>query len=376
MASWGLAFEYGKNAYTDMLKKQEELDRYLAERDLWRARLTEEEEAQAMNTYVNRDVRNGLASLTRNKSAVVNLDDDAFVQTLNEVSAKSGVRYEKQGNKVYRVANGSKTEAYDLKSDELKNGASRVAIIQNMIDPSSAIRDKHTAEVKSNREMQLEYDKLTNARNVAQIGANAKIRAAGLTALTKTSSTTGEGKDKKVKWSKEDVATASTYAVPLVFGAGASGARDENGMWVVTNADGTPRTVTQEDAHKLETALNAMKTQTENASRDTKAEPSVVMTGVYNDLADRRASVKKYNDDLDTFKKDSAEWSKEKAARDAIIARNDAKYSAVASLEDRGLAYIADNIVYEAVPELRPQPVFSDIKNNPGLAYKKDWLTP
>lgn len=57
MASWGLAYEYGKNAYEDMWRKQEENDRYAAQRKLFDMQLREEEQELATKSLENARIR-------------------------------------------------------------------------------------------------------------------------------------------------------------------------------------------------------------------------------------------------------------------------------------------------------------------------------
>lgn len=154
MASWGLAFEYGKNAYTDMLKKQEELDRYLAERDLWRARLTEEEEAQSTSSKVNREIRKSTELITANKQAILAGDDTAFITTLNQMAEASGGSYQKRkdGKIAYYKDGRQIGDAIDLNSKEYKDGAARLALLTNRLDSAVKIRDTFVSQREKDAE--------------------------------------------------------------------------------------------------------------------------------------------------------------------------------------------------------------------------------
>lgn len=365
MASWGLAFEYGKKAYTDMMKRQEELDRYLAERNLWEAQRIEQEEAQASQTAENRKARKGLAVLNKYRDDVVAGDDSAFVSMLNAQAEGTGSQFILEGKKVYRVKDGTKSLAYDLSSKELKNGSSRVAeFIKGYGLTSLDQYAKHEEGVKANREMALEMEKLKNARAVATITANGKIAA--------SKSTGGTGKI--TTWSKEDNQEASSYAPSLVFGSGAFGSRDEDGQWTVYNVDKSLRPLTSEDVAKLDKAFRYIKEQAENESKKTKSDPLVAIPGVTITASQKLAEAKDYNTKIDDFNSDHAKWVNERAARDAALARNEARDKAIDNLDSYGLSNMAENMQYEDVPTLRDEPVFFDKKNNPGLSYRKTFL--
>ena len=366
MASWGLAFEYGKKAYTDMMKRQEELDRYLAEHNLWEAERIEKEEALATQTAENRKARKGLAVLNKYRDDVVAGDDSAFVSMLNDQAEGTGAKFTLEGKKVYRIKDGNKSLAYDLNSKELKNGSSRVAeFIKGYGLTSLDQYNKYEAGIKDNREMKYKYDELQTRKDVAKIKADGAVNAAGAKGGASTKVTT---------WSKEDNQEASSYAPSLVFGSGASGSRDENGMWTVTNVDGSARTLTSEDVAKLDKAFRYIKEQAENESKRTSSDPIVSIPGVAVKASQFLAKAEDYNTKIDDFKGDHAKYVTERAAHDAAVARNDARDKARDNLDSYGLSSIAENMQYEDVPALRDEPVFFDSKNNPGLAYIKTFL--
>ena len=366
MASWGLAFEYGKKAYTDMMKRQEELDRYLAERNLWEAQRIEQEEAQASQTAENRKARRGLAVLNKYRDDVVAGDDSAFVSMLNAQAEGTGSQFILEDKKVYRVKDGTKSLAYDLNSKELKNGSSRVAeFIKGYGLTSLDQYSKYEAGIKDNREMKYKYDELQARKDVAKIKADGAVNAA---------SSKGGASTKVTTWSKEDNQEASSYAPSLVFGSGASGSRDEDGQWTVYNVDKSLRTLTSEDVAKLDKAFRYIKEQAENESKKTKSDPIVAIPGVTITASQKLAEAKDYNTKIDDFNSDHAKWVNEKAARDAVLARNEARDKAIDNLDSYGLSNLAENMQYENVPTLRDEPVFFDKKKNPGLSYRQTFL--
>ena len=93
MASWGLAFEYGKNAYMDMMKKQEELDRYLAERNLWETELrTKEAAANAARAETERISENSVI-LSQYADAIMSGDYNAYAEVLSKINPSKQYRH-------------------------------------------------------------------------------------------------------------------------------------------------------------------------------------------------------------------------------------------------------------------------------------------
>lgn len=237
MASWGLAFEYGKNAYTDMLKKQEELDRYLAERDLWRARLTEEEEAQTMNTYVNREVRAAQKAITENKKGIEAGDIDSYLRAKNALASGTGYTWVKlDGSKIgIRTPDGSinKDTIRDLSSDEWKNPAARIAELEKSAKTIMDMASQYRKDVEKNNKDAWEREKFyaedDRLRDIAEGNWRNNLAVARIGAEAKALGLTGGSKDKSgVHVDEKHVAAANNYAARAVLGVNVSVKADDN----------------------------------------------------------------------------------------------------------------------------------------------------
>lgn len=239
MASWGLAFEYGKNAYTEMMKKQEELDRYLAERDLWRARLTEEEEAQAMNTYVNREVRAAQKAITENKKGIEAGDIDAYLRAKNALASGTGYTWVKlDGSKIgIRAADGTinKDTIRDLSSDEWKNPAARIAELEKSAKTIMEMASQYRTDAEQNKKDKWEREKFyaeeegKNKRNKADNETKLAVARIGKeAALLGLSGGSGSGSKSGVSVDDKHVAAANNYAARAVLGVNVSAKVDDN----------------------------------------------------------------------------------------------------------------------------------------------------
>ena len=335
MASWGLAFEYGKKAYTDMMKRQEELDRYLAERALWDARRQEAEEQQATDTMVNREIRKSTEAITANKQAILAGNDEAFIDTLNTLASASGGKYEKRkdGKLVFMKDGKQIGEAIDLKSKDYKDGATRLSMLTNRLDSAVKIRDTYMTQAAKDKEYAHDMTKHKMTQDTQRRGQDLTYKAAhekNEIYATDVANTLALGLEaneikkeaNRIEEKKADAKAASDAAgvspkpkddkaIPekvlnqeaarVVFGDGTKVSIDEDtNQFSLVGPDNVVRPMTSDEIADLENAKTDIVNRSHNQYLDTGTTSDIGVRGVANTLQKER---------LDRINKDVEEAS-------------------------------------------------------------------
>lgn len=233
MASWGLAFQYGKKAYEDMWREQEENERYAATRKLHDMQLAEAEKAQADQTLVNDEERAGRAVITKYKKAIMKGGEDgakAYAQARTEMGVPTV--YLGDGKVGSLLANGQvdPSTIVTMKGDKW-NGTAMMSELQKMVPSAEKEAARYDAAVATNRQYQWEADKLKQQLaaqyGVASMYANAKLKAAGMQAGAVRQAMFH---DQFIKNNKEIDQMTLSQAARSAFGEGATAVRGEDGL--------------------------------------------------------------------------------------------------------------------------------------------------
>lgn len=233
MASWGLAFQYGKKAYEDMWREQEENERLAASRKLYNMQLEEAEKAQADQTLVNDEERAGRAVITKYKKAIMKGGEDgakAYAQARTEMGVPTV--YLGDGKVGSVLANGKVDPAtvVTMKGDKW-NGTAMMSELQKLVPSAEKESARYDAAVATNRQYQWEADKLKQQLaaqyGVASMYANAKLKAAGMQA---DATRLAAFSDQFIKNNKEIDQMVLSQAARSAFGENVSAARGEDGL--------------------------------------------------------------------------------------------------------------------------------------------------
>lgn len=334
MASWGLAFEYGKNAYSDMLKKQEELDRYLAEHDLWEMELrTKEATARAAQAEAERTSENSVI-LSQYADDILSGDYDAYANALSKVNPNKqfkhigdGIIAEVDPSNPKLVLPGSardisKIEPSKLVSELYKSAESTGAI-------TAQERAAEEGRLKHNQAKELKKMEGDNAARVATINKQGTIAAATIKAGGGSSTThpTG-GRGSRINLSDKDREYLDSTVAQTLFGSGVSGRRTEEGGWEVYDKTGAPVQLKDEDIRDLEEVHRTLLTSTSNLAQsnsgDLQANIASAASLVSNQI--------KGNIDYNTAFTD---YNKGLAAYNASVAANEANKDIIKAAEDK-----------------------------------------
>lgn len=266
MASWGLGFEYGKKAYEEMRRTQEENDRYLAEHNLWETDLrTKEAVADATLAEAQRVSANS-KNLTKYTDAILHGDYGAYADALSEMNP--GKQYRHIGDGVIAEVD-PKNPSMVLKGSTFsikgKNPTALVSELHKFAEDTASITSQHREGVKDKEDKDHELKKLglqnQNAKDVANIYAGATKYAAELNqagkGLTGISGGGSGGKSSRINLSDKDIEYLDSTVAQTLFGSGASGVRSEDGSWTVYQ-DGTPVKLSANDVRDLEDVHRAM----------------------------------------------------------------------------------------------------------------------
>ena len=273
MASWGLAFEYGKNAYMDMMKKQEELDRYLAERALWEMELkTKEATARAAQAEAERTSENSII-LSQYADDILSGKNEAYVDALNKINPNKQFKYIGDGiiaevdpsNPKLIIPESardiSKIEPSKLVSELYKSAESIGAI---------TAQERAAEEGRLGHERKKELKKMEgdSAARVATINQEGHIKAAEIKAggASTTPRPTG-GKGSRINLSDKDREYLDSTVAQTLFGSGVRGVRTEDGGWEVYDKTGAPIQLKDEDIRDLEEVHRTLLTSTSNLAQ-------------------------------------------------------------------------------------------------------------
>lgn len=320
MASWGLAFEYGKNAYTEMMKKQEELDRYLAEHDLWEMELrTKEATARANRAEAERTSENSII-LSQYADDILSGDYDAYANALSKINPNKQFKHI-GGGIIAQVdpsnprltlpesaRDVSKIEPSKLVSELYKSAESTGAI-------TAQERAAEEGRLKHQREKDIERMKGENAARVATINQQGHIAAAQAKAGGGSSTTrpTG-GKGSRINLSDKDREYLDSTVAQTLFGSGVRGVRTEDGGWEVYDKTGAPIQLKQEDIRDLEEVHRVMLTDTSNLAQSNSGDLQANIATVASTLSNQINFNKGYNTALTEYNKGLDFYNKAQAS--------------------------------------------------------------
>lgn len=314
MASWGLGFEYGKKAYEEMRRTQEENDRYLAEHNLWETELRTKEAVAAANEASAKRTSAMSIALDKNTNAILSGDPQAYVNVLN--AADPSVQFKHLGDGTIAQVD-PKNPSMVLKGSTFsikgKNPTSLVSELYKFAETNASISAQHREGVQDDKDKKFELEKIIlqdqNSEKVARIGANATIQAAelnaaskGLTGLYGSSGSSG-GKSSRIDVSKEDAEFLDAATVRVLFGEGATGIREADGTWVVMDSKRNPIALSQEDVRDLNDVHTALYNTAHNSATSNNADFKVNvnnaaagLSGIVSNIKTHNANVKAHND--------------------------------------------------------------------------------
>lgn len=328
MASWGLAFEYGKNAYMDMMKKQEELDRYLAERDLWEMELrTKEATARATQAEAERTSENSII-LSQYADDILSRDYDAYANALSKVNPNKQFKHIGDGiiaqvdpsNPKLIIPESardiSNIEPSKLVSELYKSAESIGAITaQERAAEEGRLKHKQAKELKK-----MEGD---SAARVATINAQGRINAAKISAGSGSSSGPKGGKTSRINLSDKDREYLDSTVAQTLFGSGARGIRTEDGGWEVYDKNGNPVALKEEDVNNLEEVHRTILTSSSNFAQSNSGDLQANIASIASLVSNQIKHNKDYNAAWTAY--DKGLTSRERAVKSAKEASDAAK---------------------------------------------------
>lgn len=250
MASWGLAYEYGKNAYEDMWRKQEENERLAAQRKLFDMQLKEEEQEQAtksLETARVRQYRDVAVAYGDKMGRGGTLGVKAYADAMTAAGIPTTVL---DGNKVAAIdpATGKPdmSTVIDMSDSSKWTGAAIQSEFAKNINTLAAKSADYRATVERDREFnekKRQFD-VSDERErwKARLNANTQLAAAGIYASAKSGGSggaggsgssggvTGSGKPKQTTMDNNNtLKIASESAARTVFGEGVQLAMGDDG---------------------------------------------------------------------------------------------------------------------------------------------------
>lgn len=188
MASWGLAYEYGKNHYEDSWAKQEQNDRLQEERKLFDLKLAEDIAAQQTATKENsrvRDLRESMVEYGDKMKAGGAQGRKAFIDFMKTV----GLDYVDLGNGKVGVSDGKggvdQSSIIDMSN---WNGDQIMSEAAKSVNTHRAEADIFKAQQEKNQDradkMKMTEMTLQNQYNIAKMNNEAANYRAGLQAKT------------------------------------------------------------------------------------------------------------------------------------------------------------------------------------------------
>ena len=320
MASWGLAFEYGKNAYTDMLRKQEELDRYLAERNLWETELrTKEAAASAVRAETERTSQNSII-LSQYADAIMSGDYNAYADALSKINPNKQYKY--LGDGIIAEIDPKNPKQVITSTARNIKGIEPTALISELYKSAESIgaissneRKAKEEELAHKRKKELKTLEGKNAADVARINKQGAIEAAQI----KASGVPGKssGTTSRINLSDKDREYLDSTVAQTLFGSGARGIRTEDGGWEVYDKNGSPVPLKKEDIRDLEEVHRVMLTSTSNLAQSNSgdlqaniASMASMLSNQINFNKDYNAAWTEYDKGLNVFNKAQASAKK------------------------------------------------------------------
>ena len=321
MASWGLAFEYGKNAYTEMMKKQEELDRYLAERNLWEMELkTKEATARANQAEAERTSENSII-LSQYADDILSGNYGAYADALSKINPNKQFKY--IGDGIIAEVDPSNPKlilpesARDISKIEPSKLVSELYKSAESIGMISANERKAEADkLAHDRNKEIKTIEGKNAATAATIKAQGAIAAAKVKAEGASSSTTRTtgGKGSRINLSDKDREYLDSTVAQTLFGSGVRGVRTEDGGWEVTDKTGAPIQLKKEDIRDLEEVHRVMLTDSSNLAQSNSGDLQANIATVASTLSNQINFNKGYNTALTEYNKGLDFYNKAKAS--------------------------------------------------------------
>lgn len=318
MASWGLAFEYGKNAYMDMMKKQEELDRYLAERNLWETELrTKEAAANAARAETERISENSVI-LSQYADAIMSGDYNAYAEVLSKINPSKQYRHLGDGV-IAEIDPKNPKQVIQSTARSIKN-IEPTALISELYKSAESIgaissneRKAKEEELKHKRTKEIERIKGDNAARVATINKQGAIAAAQARA-SGVPGASSPGKISRINLSDKDREYLDSTVAQTLFGSGARGIRTEDGGWEVYDSTGALVPLKKEDIRDLEEVHRAMLTSTSNLAQSNSGDLQANIASVASKFSNQINFNKGYNAALTEYNKGLEIFNKAKAS--------------------------------------------------------------
>lgn len=246
MASWGLAYEYGKNAYEDMWRKQEENDRYAAQRKLFDLKLkAEEAEQEIANMELARslNVRDTINAYQNDLMSGGSKGRQAFVDALNQIGVGAQLV---DGTKVVFLGADGKPDAsnvIDMSDTSKWTGTAMMAELAKRVNTAVAESNKYQEQVEKDRQFheavrqfdeknKLDWDKAVLNSNTT-LGA-ARMYTAGKLAGSGGKSGSGStgGKDAGSPYNQDAWDVAYNTSVRAVLGTGVEAVKGDDGATI------------------------------------------------------------------------------------------------------------------------------------------------
>lgn len=242
-ASWGLAFEYGKNAYEDMWKKQEMNERLAAERKLFDLKLANdigEQETVNFEQERSRNVRNTINAYQNDIMAGGQRGRQAYVDALNQLGVPTALI----NGKAVPIKDGKAdmSAAVDLTDTSKWTGTAMLSELSKRINTARDESNRYMAEQEKNRTFEWEKEKFAREdqtrRDIANLNARTQIAAAGIYAASRAAGSGGSsssasgvpgGKITTSFYNKDTTKAASEMAARTEFGEGVTVSEDDAG---------------------------------------------------------------------------------------------------------------------------------------------------
>lgn len=248
MASWGLAYEYGKNAYEDMWRKQEENDRYAAQRKLFDLKLkAEEAEQEIANMELARslNVRDTINAYQNDLMSGGSKGRQAFVDALNQIGVGAQLV---DGTKVVFLGADGKPDAsnvIDMSDTSKWTGPAMLSELTKRVGTAVAESNKYQEKVEKDRQFneavrqfneknKLDWDKAVLSSNTTLGAARLYMagKQAGASGGSGSSGSGAGGKGASSPFNSDVEKYAEEAAVKAIFGPGVEAVKGDDGATV------------------------------------------------------------------------------------------------------------------------------------------------
>lgn len=261
MASWGLAYEYGKNAYEDMWRKQEENDRYAAQRKLFDMQLKEEEQEMATKSLENariRQYRDIAVTYGGKMGAGGTTGVKAYADAMTAAGVPTTVL---EGNKVARInpetGKPDMSTVIDMSDSSKWTGDAIKSEFSKNINTLRGEADIYKATEKENKQQAWEKEKFyvgeQNKLDIAKLGKEAQL---GVASIYASASNAGRGGSTTKPDYTETIRALGGAVTPSIMGKNISFVYDPNkGYSFIDLKTGEPYYPTEEQAGKFNESM-------------------------------------------------------------------------------------------------------------------------